>query len=399
LDCDPVRVLLLGERLIAFRDTNGRVGLMDQNCPHRGAGLFFGRNEECGLRCVYHGWKFDADGKCVDMPNEPAESDFKDKVKANAYPTRERGGIVWAYLGPRTVPPPLPDLEANMVDGCSAYATQVECNWLQVLEGDVDTIHASFLHHGAQKPEDQPAGSMSQYFLRQRHARFEVVDAAAGVTYGAYRPADEGEQYWRIAQFLFPCWSMAPSGLLGASAHAFCRVPMDDEHTLSFFMATFGPPRKTGEPFRGPLPPVLPNTNDWYGRFRTERILVNDFLIDRTLQRTGDGPFGYTGIQGVATEDMAVTTSMGPIADRSHEKLGSSDAVVIRMRRRLLDAARSLSDRGTVPPGVDEPEGYRQRSGSVVLPRDADWLEATRELRKAFVEHPDLDRRPGGVIP
>ena len=113
-DSDPVRVLLLGEKLIAFRDTNGKVGLMDHACPHRGASLFFGRNEECGLRCVYHGWKFDADGNCVDMPNEPAESDFKAKVKAAAYPSQERGGVVWAYMGPRSTPPPLPDLEGNM---------------------------------------------------------------------------------------------------------------------------------------------------------------------------------------------------------------------------------------------------------------------------------------------
>src|SRR6187200_2312993 len=138
-DSDPLRVLLLGEKLIAFRDTNGQVGLVDQACPHRGASLFFARNEECGLRCVYHGWKFTADGSCVDMPNEPAESDFRTRVRAVAYPTRERGGIVWAYLGPRAEPPPLPDLEANMVEHASAYATQVECNWLQVIEGDVDT--------------------------------------------------------------------------------------------------------------------------------------------------------------------------------------------------------------------------------------------------------------------
>src|SRR5215813_7912375 len=108
-DSDPVRVLLLGEQLIACRDSTGQVGLLQNNCPHRGASLFFGRNEESGLRCVYHGWKFDALGNCIDMPNEPAESDFKHKVSATAYPTRERGGIIWAYLGPRSEPPPLPD--------------------------------------------------------------------------------------------------------------------------------------------------------------------------------------------------------------------------------------------------------------------------------------------------
>src|SRR4030088_2532728 len=136
-DCDPVRVLLLGEQLIAFRDSNGNVGLVANNCPHRGASLFFGRNEESGLRCVYHGWKFAVDGTCIDMPNEPAESDFRTKVKATAYPCKERGGVVWAYMGPRSIPPSLPDLEPNMRTDMrlSVRVTQQEAHWLQVLEG------------------------------------------------------------------------------------------------------------------------------------------------------------------------------------------------------------------------------------------------------------------------
>src|SRR5579884_3960363 len=153
-DCPPVRVRLLGEDLVAFRDTEGRVGLLHQHCPHRGASLFFGRNEECGLRCVYHGWKFDVNGNCVDMPNEPPESDFKHKVKATAYPTVERGGVVWAYLGPRETPPPLPELPANIHEDGSVFAFMIEGNYLQIVEGDIDTTHASFLHYGSLKPED-----------------------------------------------------------------------------------------------------------------------------------------------------------------------------------------------------------------------------------------------------
>src|ERR671927_18697 len=144
-DGDPLKVRLLGEDLVAFRDSNGQVGLLAANCPHRGASLFFGRNEEAGLRCVYHGWKFDTEGNCVDMPNEPAESDFRSKVKAIAYPTQERGGIVWAYLGPRKTPPPLPDLEGNMLPGAQAWAYQQAANWFQILEGHIDTAHVSFL--------------------------------------------------------------------------------------------------------------------------------------------------------------------------------------------------------------------------------------------------------------
>src|SRR5262252_3920556 len=164
-DSDPVRVLLLGEQLIAFRDTNGKVGLIQNNCPHRGASLFFGRNEEAGLRCVYHGWKFDVEGHCIDMPNEPAESDFKSKVKAVAYPTRERGGVVWAYLGPRTTPPPLPEIEGNMIEGGTPTAVQHACNWLQVGEGAIDTSHAGFLHFGSLKAEDYPDRTFSRYLL------------------------------------------------------------------------------------------------------------------------------------------------------------------------------------------------------------------------------------------
>src|SRR5947209_8710866 len=164
-DSDPLRVMLLGEQLIAFRDSNGRVGLVQNNCPHRGASLFFGRNEEAGLRCVYHGWKFSTDGTCVDMPNEPAESDFKHKVKAVAYPTHERNGIVWAYMGPRQTPPPQPRLEGNMLpEGeWQVTAIQRECNWFQGLEGDIDTSHFSFLHAGSMDVTTQKPGTFSYY--------------------------------------------------------------------------------------------------------------------------------------------------------------------------------------------------------------------------------------------
>src|SRR5690349_9620710 len=167
-DADPVRVLLLGEQLIAFRDSNGQVGLIQNNCPHRGASLFFGRNEEAGLRCVYHGWKFDVHGTCVDMPNEPVESDFKHKAKAAAYPCRERNGLVWAYMGARQTPPPLPDIEANnLPEGEYAVgAIQRECNYLQGLEGDIDTSHFSFLHFGAAEPETAPPGTFQYYTLK-----------------------------------------------------------------------------------------------------------------------------------------------------------------------------------------------------------------------------------------
>jgi phthalate 4,5-dioxygenase oxygenase subunit len=398
-DSDPVRVLLLGEKLVAFRDTNGAVGLMDHNCPHRGASLFFARNEECGLRCVYHGSKFTADGTCVDMPNEPAESDFKTKVKATAYPTRERGGVVWAYLGARAKPPPLPELEGNMLPQATAWAYQQSANWLQILEGHIDTVHVGFLHYGGLKAEDQPPGSFSEYQLKVRQARFEVIDTDAGAAYAASRPAAEGRTYWRIAQWLFPTFSMAPPGVLGLAKRNAVEVPMDDHHTITYQMSV-----SRGSPGVGPVPnrainpiPIEPHTTDWYGRFRTTVQPENDFLIDRAVQRQNVGPSGYTGVTGIAMQDACVTTSMGPMYDRSHERLGSSDAMVIRVRRRLLDAVRAHM-RGQTPPGVDQPEAYRVRSGGVLLPNETDWVEATRELRRAFVDHPELDPALNGPL-
>lgn len=401
-DCPPVRVKLLGEELIAFRDTSGRVGLLANPCPHRGASLFFGRNEENGLRCVYHGWKFDISGRCVDMPSEPPESTFKERVRAKAYPCRERGGVVWTYMGPRADPPPLPTIEPNLLpEGeYTVGVTMRNCNWLQGLEGDIDTSHLQFLHHGCVKPEDVRPGTMSYYALLHRAPRYEVTDTPGGTMYGAYRPAGEGRRYWRIAHFLFPFYTLIPTGLLGHHVQVRAWVPMDDEHMLFFSMARRTDRSGDGPGGRGQLRATSPdgrtagglqyhpNSTGWFGRFRLVQDLANDYLIDREQQRRGQS---YTGIAGIPVQDAAVTESMGPIVDRSQEHLGSSDTMIIRTRRRLLDAVRALRDRGVVPPGVDDPAVYLVRSGGVILPEDADWIEATEALRRAFVEHPELD--------
>ena len=400
-DCPPVRVRLLGENLIGFRVTSGQVGLIQSNCPHRGASLFFGRNEEEGLRCVYHGWKFDCAGFCVDMPNEPPESNFKSKIRARAYPCVERNGIVWTYLGPREIRPPLPDLEPNML-GSGDYAVQKisrECNWFQALEGDIDTSHLSFLHLGAVKPENTTPGSFDYYNVADRAPRYEVVDTAFGTSYGAYRPADADTYYWRIAHFLFPFYTMIPTGILGMQVLVRAWVPIDDEHVM--FWSISAPRTRQGRGGAGGAStltnggrPVaaagarpggfefVPDTTDWLGKFRLVENQGNDYLIDREAQRTES----FTGIAGIHQQDQAVTESMGPIYDRTQEHLGTSDAMVIRTRRRVLDAAKGLRDHGIVPPGVDDPAVYRHRSGGVLLPRSADWLEATKELRQAFVE-------------
>jgi phenylpropionate dioxygenase-like ring-hydroxylating dioxygenase large terminal subunit len=394
-DGAPLRVRLLGENLIAFRATSGAVGLVRASCPHRGASLFYGRNEQEGLRCVYHGWKFDVTGRCVDMPNEPAESNFRGKVSAVAYSCVERAGLVWAYLGPRETPPPLPDLEPTLLADSSVQIYQRECNWVQALEGDIDTCHTVFLHLGSVGADEAKPGTWAHYSLSDRAPRYAVADMDFGVMYGAYRPAEADTEYWRIANFLFPFYAMVPTGVLGLEVRVRAWVPMDDEHTLAISIARSPQGTRTAGRQVVRPPETLPNTTDWYGRFRCVANQGNDYLMDRASQKTTS----YTGIDSIFLQDQAVTESMGPIYDRTNERLGTSDQMIIRTRKRLIDAARALRDTGKVPPGVDDPGVYGVRSGGAVLARGGDWIEATRGLRKAGVEHPGLTRAVLGGLP
>jgi phenylpropionate dioxygenase-like ring-hydroxylating dioxygenase large terminal subunit len=382
-DCPPVRIKLLGEELIAFRATSGTVGLMQNACPHRGASMFFGRNEEEGLRCVYHGWKFDVTGACVDMPSEPPESNFRTKVHAKAYPCIERGGIIWAYMGPRDRNdlPPLPDLEANMLpEGeASIYNICISSNFMQNWEGEMDTVHAAFLHSGATDVDAVKPGSIAYYQAKNRAPRFSVLETEFGTSYGAYRPAEDDTYYWRIAHMLFPFYAMIPTGTLGLQVFWRAYVPMDDDHTLMWTQVKGPGDRRIN---------WLPNGTGWYDRFNITQNPQNEWLLDREEQKSGRS---FTGIPGGARpQDMAVTHSMGTIYNRSREHLGTTDQLIIRTRRRMLAAARSLHNDGIIPPGVDNPELYRQRSGGVVLPRSVDWWDGSKDLRQAFVQHKDL---------
>jgi phenylpropionate dioxygenase-like ring-hydroxylating dioxygenase large terminal subunit len=408
-DCPPQRVRILGEDLIGFRTTSGEVGLIANACPHRGASLFFGRNEEEGLRCVYHGWKFDVTGACVDMPSEPAESNFRTKVHARAYPTRERHGVVWAYMGPRSRDdlPPLPDIEPNMRPelGLAVEKVMRDCNYMQGLEGDIDTGHLAFLHLGAITPEAARPKSFDYYTVADKAPRYDVVDTEFGTSYGAYRPAEADTYYWRVAHFLFPFYTMIPTGLLGEQILVRAWVPIDDDHmmfwsfavpsTLSFGNATAGQggvPGDRPQEERTEAKPVtmgsrgmefLPDESHWLGKFRLTQNRANDYRIDREAQKRDS----YTGIPGIHQQDQAITESMGTIYERTQEHLGTTDAMVIRTRRRLINAAKALAKDGAQPPGVDDPTIYHHRSGGLILPRSADWLEATQTLRKAFVTH------------
>src|SRR4051794_28969994 len=230
-DSPPVQVRILGEDLVAFRDSNGRIGLLDEHCSHRGTSLFYGRNEECGLRCIYHGWKYDVEGSVLDTPAEPAGSRFKEKLHHPAYATHEAGGIVFAYMGPPELKPLFPayDWAGIAPDHCYATKAIQDCNYLQGLEGECDSSHLTFLHRSFRMglPSDSTP-------------RYETEDTDFGIRLVALREAPEGGTYVRISSFMMPVACAVPVGNGGSSldtsdgyeVHFY--TPMDDTHSLRF---------------------------------------------------------------------------------------------------------------------------------------------------------------------
>ena len=393
-DGTPMRLMLLGEKLVAFRDSSGRVGVMDHLCPHRCASLVLGRNEENGIRCIYHGWKFDVDGNCVEMPSVAPSQDFKEKVKAKAYKAVDRNGIIWVYMGPRKQPPPLPKIEATLLleSEVDISFTQRDCNWLQALEGDIDTSHFGFLHAGSAEPEDFQDDHPMRHTVTNRAPEYHVADTDWGTSYGAYRLEENGSMSWRIANFVFPFWTQAPNSDFLTNVGVRAWVPMDDEHTMVVLIswkkspgAYTGMPLKNGKAIPGFAPTIdyLPNTNDWFGRWRPIARWENDFEIDRDAQRLN---IIYSGIKMVFMQDQAVTESMGGITDHAFEHLVSSDQMIARTRRRVLKAALSLQDEGKLPPGVSNPEAmWRARSGTFHTEAHEDWQVAYEKNLKNAV--------------
>jgi len=384
-DCPPVRLRVLSEELIAFRDTRGQVGLLARYCPHRGASLFFGRNEEGGLRCVYHGWKFDVTGACVDMPNEPAECNFKHKIRQMAYPTREAGGVIWAYMGPRARMPELPQLEWTLVPQNHVYVHKrfQHCNYLQNVEGEVDSSHVSFLHREfrLEKFEAVIAGQVLLLRAKDSAPKFLVQETDYGLAIGARRNWDAEQYYWRLTQFLMPSFTLIPSEP-GSPINFTAAVPVDDTN-MAGFTVTWRPDRPmneedihTIESWTGAYAEVDPQT------FEPVASRSNDYLIDRERQRNEN----FTGMRGIREEDIAVQEDQhgGPIADRTKEHLGTSDTGVIALRRRLLKAVRDLQ----VGQEPSEPRcgcSYRVHPTANLVHRDVSFEEVARSSMERIV--------------
>lgn len=383
-DCPPVRVKLLSERLIAFRDTQGRLGLMDEFCAHRGVSLWFSRNEENGLRCAYHGWKYDTTGQCIDVPSEPEENGFCKKIKLKSYPCVELGDVVWAYMGPPELKPPLPGFEWASVPRAHRFVSKrtQECNFLQAMEGGIDSAHVSFLHRHDLR-SDTLHISKGAELTCETDARFQVIETAGGMVIGVRRPAQAGHLYWRITQWIMPFHSMIPPyGDNALNGHAW--VPIDDNNCMSWCM-THHPTRpltdheldtmRTGGGIHVNLIP---------GTFRSIVNKDNDYMIDRAAQRADKT---YCGVQGIAMQDAAIQESMGPIQDRSKENLVSTDNGVIMARVRLRKAALAAQE-GNEVDGLD-PAAQAVRSASIVLPENISFHEAVAGALKAEegVEH------------
>jgi phthalate 4,5-dioxygenase len=391
-DSPPVRVRLMSEDLVAFRDTNGSVGLFAVNCPHRGASLFFGRNEETGLRCVYHGWKFDVTGACVDMPSEPAESNFKGKVRAKAYPTHESGGVVWTYMGPPEKMLPFRDFGTEFLPREKWRSNKVisYCNFVQALEGDIDSSHISYLHRnladfdieddGTDKP-GYPSNRMSTRIRGYDRAPvLEVEDTPYGFRYAGIRTTPKGHQHIRLTVFVMPIMPMVSNLPLGTGI--VMKVPIDDETCWRWNIAVHDDlPASNDNFFQQRAPRSAPMTRVPGIQERTQ-FAENDYLLDREKQRT----FSYTGILGTGEQDLAVTESMGSIYDRSHEHLGTTDSAIIRMRRLLVQAAKDL-DKGIEPPGIDPSYPYHliRSAEKIILPGE-DWRKLATTEDETYVQ-------------
>jgi phthalate 4,5-dioxygenase oxygenase subunit len=386
-DGPPQHVRLLGEDLVAFRDSNGRVGLLDEYCPHRGASLLLARNEDCGLRCLYHGLKVDVSGRVVDMPTIPDARGYKDRVRAVSYPVVEAGGIVWAYMGPEGKAPPPMNFQFTTLplDHSVILKARIDCNWVQCLEGVIDSAHTNYLHTDVFKP----AAGLAQSQYRDEslksdvtvgrpsmdgQPRLDVEDTSYGFRYAAIRkPVVDADRqaYIRMTLFVAPIYGIFPAQAGWGSVQAF--VPIDDEHTMLYFVRYNHARAIDKEERKRHL--------DWSGSAlgaNVPRTRENRWLQDREAMKRGSS---HSGIRGLQMQDAVVQESMGPLYDRSREHLCASDAAVVRMRRLMLQSVRDFMEKGKTPLGLEQPVAYEKlRAEELMLPLDKSWKEVVEPV-------------------
>jgi phthalate 4,5-dioxygenase oxygenase subunit len=376
-DGAPVRSRLLGEDLVVFRDSDGRLGVLGEYCPHRGASLVLGRNEECGLRCLYHGWKFDVEGDVLEMSSEPAASGLAGKVRHTAYPARESGGFVWTYMGP---PGEMPEFQPpawlpSSDTRISIVKMHVAANWAQTLEGGIDSAHSSSLH-STDMPPARVDGAKSTGTAWPRPStdkapRLEVQRTGYGFRYAAIRrPIVNGatHDYVRITVFVAPFTSLIPPN----NVHnlSILNIPLDDTNTWLYMIAWAGEDKpgigqEAWRKFCGAQLGI-----DLDPQYRKLRNLQNNYLQDRKAMKLGD----FTGIRGFPNQDIAMWETMGPIMDRSRERLGASDLAIVEFRRIMVEAARAMRAGGPAI-GLAEPRVPHARLSSFegIVPKGTNW--------------------------
>lgn len=366
-DCAPIRLKVMGEDLLLFRDSKGNTGLIEPFCAHRGADLFFGRNEECGIRCVYHGWKYDIHGNCIDMPNVPKDAAYHGKIKIKAYPTQEFADMVWAYMGPPDIQPfEVPQLEAGLVPPSHRYVTKrlVECNWTHSMEGALDTAHFSFLHMPAPAFRKDDSSNIAAdesriRWLRNDPApRFKIIDHEVGFLIGGARNADPGDHYWRLTQYMLPTHSITPSAMPNETYYGYSWVPIDD-HSCWMYVYAWHPDQAISDEERKKY------IKGGYGQFAELgpgyvplRNRSNSYLMSREEQKN----ISFTGIRGIAEQDQMAQESQGYMIDRTKENLSPTDVGIIRFRKLLLQEAKAFAA-GKKPDSPNKAKDYCVRGG------------------------------------
>ena len=363
-----VRVQIMGERLLAFRDSEGRVGLISEFCSHRGASLYFGRNEEGGIRCSYHGLKFDVSGKCIDVPQAPQVCE---RMSITGYPCVERAGIVWAYMGPPEKQPEPPGVEwANLPDSHVFVSKRLqECNYLQAMEGGIDTSHVSFVHRFEVDGDPFHQGTKAnEYIKKDGNVTFEIERHDGGLTLFGRRKGEPDSYYWRVTQWIFPWYNLIPPfGDHALGGHVW--VPIDD-HNCWAWSINFRPDRPLSPTERSHLAEgkgihceYEPGTDVPGGSFRPKANKDNDYLMDRVAQREKRN---FSGVFGFSAQDASLQESMGRIQNHANEKLLPSDRAIVMARRMLHEAALKLEE-GIDPPALRS-RAQRVRAAGVLLP-------------------------------